>query len=125
MDLYTQPGLPSSSPSVSPALGGSLDDILADLRANPTFDLNALAPDHVLTSGESCSRSGRSPLHALHRAGHPLVYTANFDMLSWAASQFEVRVNLCQDTAQELWLLVQKQMWDRMCLISHIACRQI
>ncbi|CAL5224700.1 g7427 [Coccomyxa viridis] len=50
MDLYTQPGLPSSSPLVPQALGGSLDDILADLRANPTFDLNALAPDHVLTS---------------------------------------------------------------------------
>ena len=68
MDLYTQPGLPSSPPSVPPALGGSLDDILADLRANPTFDLNALAPDHVLTSGESCSRTGRSSLHALHKS---------------------------------------------------------
>ena len=56
MDLYIQPEMPSSPPLVPPALGGSLDDILADLRANPTFDLNALAPDHVLTSGESCTQ---------------------------------------------------------------------
>ena len=51
MDFYNQPGLPLSQPPGPP---DSLDDFLADLRSNPTltFDLNALPPDHVLTSGD-------------------------------------------------------------------------
>ena len=51
MDFYNQPGLPLSQP---PGRPDSLDDFLADLRSNPTltFDLNALPPDHILTSGD-------------------------------------------------------------------------
>lgn len=51
MDFYNQPGLPLSQPSGRP---DSLDDFLADLRSNPTltFDLNALPPDDILTSGD-------------------------------------------------------------------------
>ena len=61
MDLSTEPGLTASMALVAPALGDNLDDILADLRANPTFNLNAITPDNGLTSGGSHSRSRESP----------------------------------------------------------------
>ncbi len=50
MDFYNQPGVPLSQPLGPPDI---LDDFLADLRSNPTLnlDLSALPPDHVLTSG--------------------------------------------------------------------------
>ena len=59
------------------------------------------------------------------KAGYLLGCTATLDMLFWAASLCKVHGVHCQPTAQEVWPVSQRQMWDRMCLISHTACRRI